>query len=126
MASSVTNNLEMRRHHTTLPKNIPLFMIIEGIVNPQVSSLMCRVRHTNTLVIADAAFPFWPQIETVDISLVKGVPTIIQLLDALLPNWKCGEIFMAQEFNECNDRKTQAAFKRACHGVRRIFEPHID
>lgn len=101
-------------------------MIIQGIVNPLITSLVCRVRHTNTLVIADAAFPFWPQIETVDISLVKGVPTIIQVLDAILPNFKAGEIFMAREFKECNDGKTQAAFKRAGRGVKMTFEPHVD
>ena len=101
-------------------------MLVQGIVNPHVLSLVSRVRHTNTLVIADAAFPFWPHIETVDISLVKGVPTIVQVLDALLPGWKCGEVFMAQEFKECNDRKTQAAFQRACRGAKRTFEPHVD
>ncbi|MSU21957.1 MAG: D-ribose pyranase [Pedosphaera sp.] len=101
-------------------------MIIQGIINPHVSSLVCRVRHTNALVIADAAFPFWPQIETVDISLMKGVPTIIQVLDALLPNWKCGEIVMAEEFKKHNDRKHQEAFKRACRGVKMSFEPHIE
>ncbi|MBI3414935.1 MAG: transport protein RbsD/FucU [Verrucomicrobia bacterium] len=101
-------------------------MIIQGIVNPLVSSLVCRVRHTNTLVIADAAFPFWPEIETVDISLVKGVPTILQVLDAILPNFKAGEIFMAREFKECNDAKTQSAFKRACRGVKMTFEPHLE
>ena len=101
-------------------------MIIQGLVNPQISSLVCRVRHTNTLVIADAAFPFWPQIETVDISLVKGIPTIIQVLDAILPNFKAGEVFMAREFKECNDRKTRNAFRRACRGVKMTFEPHIE
>jgi D-ribose pyranase len=101
-------------------------MIIQGIINPQLSSLACRVRHTNSLVIADAAFPFWPQIETVDISLVKGVPTIIQVLDAILPNWKCGEIIMAAEFKAHNDRKHRAAFQRACRGIRMSFEPHLE
>ena len=101
-------------------------MLIQGIVNPRLASLICRVRHTNALVIADAAFPFWPEIETVDISLVRGVPTIIQVLDALLPNFKAGEIFMAKEFKDCNDRQTQAAFKRACRGTQMIFEPHLD
>ena len=101
-------------------------MLIQGIVNPLLSSLICRVRHTNTLVIADAAFPFRPEIETVDISLVKGVPTIIQVLDALLPNFMTGEIFMAQEFKDCNDRRTRSAFKRACRGTRVTFEPHLD
>ena len=101
-------------------------MIIQGIVNPHLNSLLSRVRHTNTLVIADAAFPFWPQIETVDLSLVRGVPTIIQVLDAILSNWKCGEIFMADEFNEHNDRKNRQTFKRACRGIEMTFEPHLE
>jgi D-ribose pyranase len=101
-------------------------MIIQGIVNPHVNSLLSRVRHTNSLVIADAAFPFWPQIETVDLSLVRGVPTILEVLDAMLPNWKCGEIFMAQEFNENNNRKHQQTFKRACRGIKMTFEPHLE
>ena len=101
-------------------------MIIQGIVNPHVQSLLCRIRHTNSIVIADAAFPFWPQIETVDLSLVKGVPTVLQVVSAILPNWKCGEIFMAQEFLSHNDRRTKAAFVKACRGVELKFEPHPD
>jgi D-ribose pyranase len=72
-------------------------MLINGIINPNVLDLISRIRHTNTLVIADAAFPYWPQIETVDLALVRGVPTIIQVLDAILPNFKAGPIYMAQE-----------------------------
>ena len=55
-------------------------MLKTGILNPQINSLLSRVRHTNTLVIADRGFPFWPQIETVDISLVDDVPTVLQVL----------------------------------------------
>ena len=32
-----------------------------GILNPAINSLLCRIRHTNTLVISDRGFPFWPQ-----------------------------------------------------------------
>jgi D-ribose pyranase len=101
-------------------------MLIEGIINPHVLSLVAKVRHTNSLVIADAAFPFWPQIETVDVSLVKGVPTVLQVAEALLANWKCGQIFMAQEFKTHNDRRRQAAFARVCKGVQITLEPHVD
>ena len=101
-------------------------MIIQGIVNPLLASLVCRVRHTNTLVIADAAFPFWPQIDTVDLSLVKGVPTVLQVAEAILPNWKCGEVFMAKEFKECNDRKARTSFARAFRGIKMTFEPHLE
>jgi len=101
-------------------------MLINGIVNPQVQSLLCRVRHTNMLVIADAAFPFWPEIETVDLSLVRGIPTIIQVLDAVLPNFKAGPIYMAKEFKRTNPQATQDAFAKACRGVEITFEPHLE
>ena len=114
---SATNNARRRQNN---------LMVIHGIVNPHLASLVCRVRHTNTLVIADAAFPCWPQIETVDLSLVKGIPTVLQVVEAILPNWKCGEVFMAKEFKECNDRKTRAAFARAFRGIHITFEPHVE
>lgn len=100
-------------------------MLTEGLLNPQLRSLIARVRHTNTLVIADYAFPCWPHLETVDLSLVQGVPTVIQLLDALLPVWKCGEIYMAEEFNVHNPQKVRAAFAKARRGVKTSFEPHL-
>src|SRR4051794_4776028 len=101
-------------------------MLISGILNPQLSHLLCRIRHTNVLVIADAAFPFWPQIETVDLSLVRGIPTIIQTLDAILPNFKAGPIYMAEEFKKTNPPATQDAFAKACRGAEITFEPHLE
>lgn len=101
-------------------------MIQSGILNPALLSLVSRVRHTNTLVIADYAFPSWPGLETVDLSLVQGVPTVRQVLEALLPNWKCGAAWMAAEFKQHNDRKTVNAFRRACRGTPIQFEPHAE
>jgi len=100
-------------------------MIVEGFVNPNVLSLVARVRHTNSIVIADAAFPFWPQIETVDVSLIKGVPTVLQVVETLLANWKCGEVIMAEEFKAHNTRGHQTAFSKACRGIPITFEPHL-
>lgn len=101
-------------------------MIIHGIIHPQLQHLLCRIRHTNALVIADAAFPFWPQIETVDLALVRGVPTIAQVLDAILPNFKSGAVHMAEEFRTHNSPETQKIFEGACRGVPMHFEPHIE
>jgi D-ribose pyranase len=101
-------------------------MIVSGIINPALQHLLCRIRHTNTLVIADAAFPFWPQIETVDLALIRGVPTIIQVLDAILPNFKAGAVHMAEEFSKHNSAETQKVFKTACRKVPIHFEPHIE
>jgi D-ribose pyranase len=101
-------------------------MLIDGIINPDLQHLLCRIRHTNALVIADAAFPFWPEIETVDLSLIRGIPTIIQVLDAILPNFKAGPIYMAEEFKRSNPKAVRNNFAKACRGVPITFEPHLE
>ena len=60
-------------------------MLKTGILNPEINSLLSRVRHTNTLVIADRGFPYWPMIETVDIALVDDVPTVCLLYTSPSP-----------------------------------------
>ena len=101
-------------------------MIKIGILNPNINSLLSRVRHTNTLVIADRGFPFWPMIETVDISLVDDVPTVLAVLRALRLNFHAGKAWMAQEFLKENSAKTQSAFARALQGIQLIHEPHVE
>jgi D-ribose pyranase len=99
-------------------------MIIKGILNPQIASLLARVRHTNTLVIADRGFPYWPQVETIDVSLVDDVPTVLDVVRALRPNFVVGTAYMAEEFRHRNDAATQAAFAAALEGVKMVYEPH--
>ena len=103
-----------------------LTMLISGILNPALNALLSRVRHTNALVIADRGFPFWPQIETVDLSLVDGIPTVLEVLAAVRVNFKVGEAWMAREFREHNDRRTRAQFHRGLRGIPLGFEPHVD
>ena len=101
-------------------------MLKTGILNPGVLELLARVRHTNTLVIADRGFPFWPQIETVDLSLVDDVPTVLQVLAALRGNFVIGKAWMAKEFLRANNKKRQVQFAFALKGVPAKFEPHLD
>jgi D-ribose pyranase len=101
-------------------------MIKTGILNPQINSLLSRVRHTNTLVLADRGFPFWPMIETVDISLVDDVPTVLAVLRAVRANFQIGRVWMAQEFLKHNNSRTRAAFAAGMRGIELIYEPHLD
>jgi D-ribose pyranase len=77
-------------------------MLKNSILNPHILSLVARVRHTNSLVIADRGFPYWPMIETVDISLVDDIPKVLQVFEALKANFVVGQIFMAEEFKTEN------------------------
>jgi len=99
-------------------------MLKAGILNPNINSLLSRVRHTNTLVIADRGFPFWPQIETVDISLVDDIPRVLDVLRSIRANFVVGRVFMAEEFRAANQPRVLAEFEQALEDVPVIFEPH--
>jgi len=101
-------------------------MLNTKVLNPHLLSLLARVRHTNALVIADRVFPFWPQIETIDISLMDDVPTVLQALTAIRQNFQAVAAFMAREFLEQNNSKTRALFTRALEGIPTTYEVHID
>ncbi|MGC6427644.1 MAG: RbsD/FucU domain-containing protein [Akkermansiaceae bacterium] len=81
-------------------------MLQNGILNPQINDLLARIRHTNTLVISDWAFPYWNEIEVVDITLTRGIPLITDLLDLLAPNFKVGHIWQAEQFLYTNPQET--------------------
>lgn len=101
-------------------------MLQTGILNPHVLDLIARIRHTNTLVIADWAFPYWPEIETVDISLTKNIPTVLDVLDLLTPVFKIGRIWQADEFLTTNNEETVARFAKSFGEIPLTREAHAD
>jgi D-ribose pyranase len=101
-------------------------MLKTGILNPRVLALLARVRHTNTLVIADRGFPSWPEVETVDLSLVDDLPKVLDVLRAVRPNFVVGQAWMAEEFARHNTPATRAAFARALRGIPVACEPHVE
>src|ERR1700728_3431006 len=96
-----------------------------GILNPAINSLVSRVRHTNTLVIADRGFPYWPQLETVDISLVDDIPRVLDVFEALSRNFLVAQVVMAEEFLSVNTPATKAAFAKALAGLPTVYDPHL-
>ena len=101
-------------------------MLRHGILNPAINSLLSRVRHTNTLVIADRGFPYWPEIETVDISLVDDVPRVLDVLKAIQANFSIGKIVMAEEFGRDNGPEIVRSFELTFGEISVSFEPHVE
>lgn len=101
-------------------------MLINGILNPHINSLISRVRHNNMLVIADRGFTYYPQIEIVDLSLVDGIPTVLQVLDAIKPNFDLIKIIMAEEFKLENTQEVQSSFLQSIGETPLSLEPSVD
>jgi D-ribose pyranase len=101
-------------------------MINHGLLNPQILSLLARVRHTNALVIADRGFPFWPMIETVDVSVVDNLPTVLQIIAAVRANHQFTQAFQAEEFLKHNTPAMRTKFAAALKGIPTAYEPHVE
>jgi D-ribose pyranase len=96
-------------------------MLQKGILNPDVLHLLARIRHTNSLVIADWAFPYWDEVETVDLTLCRGIPTITDLLDLLHDNFKVGQIWQAEEFLTTNPGEVIQKYDTSFNGFTGLY-----
>ena len=55
-----------------------------GILNAQLICELTKIRHKDKLVICDAGFPIPKGATVVDVSLVAGIPSMLQVLKAVL------------------------------------------
>ena len=101
-------------------------MITTGVINGQLASLLARFRHVNTIAIVDGPFPTYPNVETVDLALVMGVPTIPQVLDAILPLLDLTGLYLAAEFSQKVPEDIVAQYVAHHRGLPTEVIPHED
>lgn len=80
------------------------------IVHPQLADLLARFRHANAIAILDAPFPSYPDVETVELIVTRGIPTIPQVLDVILAEHEVSSAVMAKEFQQAVDASTQSDY----------------
>ncbi len=101
-------------------------MLKKGILNPQLNDLLARVRHNNTLVIADRGYTYFPDVEIIDLSLIDDIPTVLQVFEAIKPNFDICKVTMAEEFKLENTEAVQQAFFSAFGKIPLTFKPSDD
>lgn len=99
-------------------------MLKEGIINGQLASVLAKFRHVNTLAIVDGPFPSYKDVELIDLALIKGFPTIPQVLDAILPLMDLTGIYLANEFQEKVSPEIVEQYKKHHAGLATILIPH--
>ena len=80
-------------------------MIKNGILHPQLASLLARFRHVNAIAIVDGPFPTYANVETIELAITMGWPTIPQVLDEILPYLDITSLVLANEFEEKVDKQ---------------------
>ena len=92
-------------------------MMRDGIINGQLASLLARFRHVNSIAIVDGPFPSYLNVETVDLAVKKGFPTIPQILDLILPELELSGVVMAKEFEAKVEKATVDSYRSYLKGL---------
>lgn len=72
------------------------------LLNSDLSYIIATLGHTEMLVIADAGLPIPSSTERVDLALVRGVPSAIETLSAVLSEMQVERVILAKETQEIN------------------------
>jgi D-ribose pyranose/furanose isomerase RbsD len=59
-----------------------------GHLNRDISRVLARMGHTDSLVIADCGLPVPDEVECIDVSLALGDPGFLRVLDSVLADFK--------------------------------------
>ncbi|HCW54211.1 MAG TPA: D-ribose pyranase [Clostridium sp.] len=73
------------------------------LLNSNISSVISRMGHTETLAIGDCGLPIPSETERIDLALVKGIPTFIETLKSVLLELEIEEVILASEIKEFNN-----------------------
>lgn len=68
-----------------------------GMLNREISNVISMMGHTDELIVCDAGFAIPLGVKTVDISLAKDKPTVLDFLEELKKHFSVEKIIMAEE-----------------------------
>ncbi len=72
------------------------------MLNSEIVSSLSKLGHTDTITIADAGLPIPENVKRIDLSLVKGTPSFLEVLDATKKEMVVEKAIIAKEIVENN------------------------
>lgn len=73
-----------------------------GVLNDRLSGVIARMGHMDLLTICDAGLPIPNAVERIDLAVVPGVPSFLQVLRAVIMELQVQKIFLAVEIKDSN------------------------
>lgn len=68
------------------------------LLNSRLAGAIVRLGHGDRIVVTDAGLPLPWTVETVDLSVVPGLPTLEQVLGVIMDELQVESAFVAEEF----------------------------
>lgn len=73
-----------------------------GILNASIASVLAHMGHKDTITIADAGLPIPYGVERIDLSITKGYPSFISVMNAVSEDMHIEEVILADEIKDHN------------------------
>jgi D-ribose pyranase len=86
-----------------------------GILNPDLNALLAASGHTDMITICDRGFPVPHEPQRIDLALVDGIPTVLDVLRAVAAEWAVDRVVVAQEMLDASPQHAAA--------IRAIVDP---
>ncbi|MGE8318054.1 MAG: D-ribose pyranase [Comamonas sp.] len=67
------------------------------LLHAELSQVIAAMGHGDLLVIGDAGLPIPPGVRRIDLALTRGVPTVSQVLEAVLAELRVEQMLLARE-----------------------------
>ncbi|MFD1065640.1 D-ribose pyranase [Oceanobacillus locisalsi] len=73
-----------------------------GILNREIASVLARLGHTDTVIIADCGLPIPEETPCIDLSITLGTPGFVTVLKEIAADMAIEEITFAKEIKTVN------------------------
>jgi D-ribose pyranase len=95
-----------------------------GVLNPALSHLLASTGHTDYFTVCDRGFPVPAEPERIDLALVDDIPTVLDVLAAVIAEWTLDRVVITHEMDAISpDRVAEmrallgdVPFERVSHG----------
>ena len=91
-----------------------------GVLNKELNTVFASLGHTDTIVIADCGLPIPEGVTRVDLSVVKGFPSFLSVLDPILEELQIEAVTIAEEMQEHNPTMYKELQERLAHTVQHV------
>ncbi|BDH47763.1 D-ribose pyranase [Salmonella enterica subsp. enterica serovar Choleraesuis] len=82
------------------------------VLNADISAVISRLGHTDTLVVCDAGLPVPRTTQRIDMALTHGVPDFIQVLDVVTQEMQVEAVILAEEIKQHNPQLHETVLER--------------
>lgn len=72
------------------------------LLNSEISYVISKLGHTDTLTIGDCGLPVPEGVQRIDLAVVKGLPEFMPVLQAILEEQEIEKVILAEEIKSAN------------------------